>query len=490
MLGSVSRQGAAVFLGRGAFLVLGLASNVLLSRILGPAGLGKFQLGFVLIQLVTTFCVLGLDKALMRYFPILETRGAGSRTLLNRSTGFVIAISLASSAALFVVAPALANHYFHSAEMTGVVRMFCLYLPVFALFRFLSGAVMALKRADFASTVTNILSPAAFLVLLALAGMVHAGLYTSILARSLSHLGGIVCLAVFLLRRIPKRPGDAAAAGSLKGYFRLSIPLFFVGLSYLLLGQMDIIMLGHFVSEKEVGVYSVAVRISAFVIVGLEIVLPIVAPLFSQLGETRDAHSTAALFRAVTKWVCNSALIIFALIAVFRVEILNVFGKGFASGATVLLILSAGQLVNAVSGPCGQLLAMTGKQKWEVVNTILIVALNFVLCLVLIPRMGTMGAAVATGLSISVINIVKLAEIYFAYGFHPYNARYIKGVVAVSAGCLVCYYVRALLFGAGWGSMGIIVLAGLAFMIAALAGFFMLGLDQEDRMAVAALRRR
>src|SRR5947207_4368509 len=123
VLQKVSRQGATVLVSRGALLILGLASNILLSRTLGPTNLGKYQLGFVLVQLVTTFCILGLDKALMRYFPILETKGGGGRrALLIQGTSVVLAISIGFSTALLVLAPALANSYFHSAEMREVVR--------------------------------------------------------------------------------------------------------------------------------------------------------------------------------------------------------------------------------------------------------------------------------------------------------------------------------------------------------------------------------
>ena len=90
-------------------------------------------------------------------------------------------------------------------------------------------------------------------------------------------------------------------------------------------------MLGHFASERDVGIYSVAGKVSSFVVVGLGIMLPIVSPLFSQFSETRDKELTEALFTTVTKWLCYSGLIIFACIAIFRVELLHLFGR-FHSG--------------------------------------------------------------------------------------------------------------------------------------------------------------
>lgn len=476
---------------RGAMLVLGLASNILLSRILGPIGLGKYQLGYVLVQLVTSFCVLGLDKALMRYFPILETRGVGGRRLLLfQGAGMVIAISLAFSAALLLLASVLARSYFHSPDMKGVVQMFCLYLPFFALARFLGGAVAAIKRVDFGARITNILTPALFLVGLVVVALTQTGVYGAITGRSVSMLVATVVLVWFLLRHLPNDGNRSRETGHFKGYVRLSFPLFFVGLGYLLLGQMDTIMLGHFVSEREVGIYSVAVRISAFVLLGLEILLPIIGPFWAQFAEISDTLSTRMLFGTATKWASQAGLIIFAFIVVFRVELLRVFGKGFEPGATVVWILCLGQLANAASGPTGQLLSMSGKQRLEVTNTVAMVGLNFALNLFLIPWIGINGAAIATGLSIASINLIKLLQVYFLFGLQPYTIKYLKGVVAVGSASLSCYAARLLLLHHGVGPYGVLILAGFTFLATAALAFWILGLDEEDKLAILALRRR
>ena len=132
MLGKVGRQGAVVFFTRGAALLLGIISTILLSRLLGTAGLGEFRLGSVLVQLVTAFCVLGLDKALLRYLPVLEARGEKGRGLLVAGSSVVFIISLALSAVLLLTAPIIATAYFHSPAMTSVIPLFSLQVPVLA----------------------------------------------------------------------------------------------------------------------------------------------------------------------------------------------------------------------------------------------------------------------------------------------------------------------------------------------------------------------
>ena len=492
MLRKVSRQGAVVLISRAAAVLLGIGSTVLLSRLLGPVGLGKFRLGSVLVQLVTGFCLIGLDRALMRYLPLLEARGiGGSRKLVLRTGALVLTISLALFAALQFAAPLLANFYFRSPDMTNVIRAFSYQIPVFALFRFLAGAVTAAKRADVASRITNIFSPGIFLFLLAIGGIIYTSVYGAIAMRIFSQFAAVLWLIVFLVRRLPQTAlSGSVGDDTFRKCLLLSLPLFLIGFGYQLLNQMDTIMLGHFVSEKEVGIYSVAFKVSSFVLIGTEILLPIAAPLFSHFYETRDSHLTAELFATVTKWLCYFALAAFAGIAIFRTELLDVFGRGFSAGGIVLLILGAGQLANAATGPTGVLLTMTGKQKWELANTISMVAFNFVLNLVLIPRLGKAGAAIATAVSIAAINGIKLSQVYILFGLRPYNLKYLKGLIAIGSAAAAGYLIRNWLGNAGYGPYILVALGGIAFLITITAGFWLLGLDEEDRVAIAALRKR
>jgi O-antigen/teichoic acid export membrane protein len=263
-----------------------------------------------------------------------------------------------------------------------------------------------------------------------------------------------------------------------------------IGLIYYFLGHMDVIMFGYFVAASEVGVYSVALKVATLVIFGLQIVLPVVRPHFSELSERGDFKTMEALFKTSTKWLLYSGLLAFALILILRLEVLNVFGGEFVVGGSILVILGLGSLANVLSGPTGQLLVMTGKQKWEMINTSLMVVFNFSLNLFLIPRMGTIGAAIATALSIFAINAAKLVEVYLLYNIHPYSAKFLKGIVAIFSGCIVCLFVRWTALEFGLGFLSIIVLAGSSFLTVTFAGMWILAFDEEDRLLFDIVRAR
>lgn len=491
IVANVTRQAGAVLFGKGAFFMIGLGLNILLARILGPAALGQFQLGLVVVQLAANFSVLGQDKGLMRYLPVLESRAPESRRrLLTGSVWFVTIWSAVLGTALYFFAPQIAEHYFHTPAMTETIRLYSIYLPILALVTLTAAGVVALKRADYSSAVTNMVWPAANLVLLLAVVVLGGSLMGSVLARTISHAVALVLLLVFLFRHLPAGRAALPASHSFGKFLSFSAPLWLIGLSYYLLGQLDIIMLGHFVGEREVGVYSVAVRLSALVAVAIEIVLPILAPLFSELSEKEDHDAMRDLFRSVTKWIFYSALIASSVLMVFRVELLKLFGAGFAAGAPLILILCIGQLFRSFGGPTGQILIMTGKQKWEILNTVSLLAVNLVLNWILVPRWGVIGAAISTASTITAISILKAVQVYVIYRFHAFSRGHIKGVLAISVGCAISYLMRAWMVGAGFPAAATVAIAGAALIGVVGLGLWLLGLDPEDRMALAALRLR
>lgn len=86
-----------------------------------------------------------------------------------------------------------------------------------------------------------------------------------------------------------------------------------------------------------------------------------------------------------------------------------VFGSEFTRGAVALAILSAAQLVNAFTGPANSLLNMTGHEVDQLKAMTVGVLINIVLNALLIPHWDIVGAAVATGTSLIVWNVLLVA---------------------------------------------------------------------------------
>ncbi|MCB0110973.1 MAG: polysaccharide biosynthesis C-terminal domain-containing protein, partial [Caldilineaceae bacterium] len=113
-------------------------------------------------------------------------------------------------------------------------------------------------------------------------------------------------------------------------------------------------------------------------------------------------------------------------------QLLLVFGEEFSEqGALILQILLLGQFANALAGPNGILLVMTKYQSamvWALLSTLLI---NLLLLLVLVPKWGIIGIAVATSVAVLFRNIVLCTQVKQRLQINTtiFSSHILKGVL-------------------------------------------------------------
>ena len=95
------------------------------------------------------------------------------------------------------------------------------------------------------------------------------------------------------------------------------------------------------------------------------------------------------------------------------------FGTEFINGATVLMILLVGVVVNVATGAVSEILMMSGFEK-DCRNVNLSGAvLIIVLCAVLIPMAGVVGTAISVTIGIAGKNLLMVYMVYKRLGFWP-----------------------------------------------------------------------
>lgn len=104
-------------------------------------------------------------------------------------------------------------------------------------------------------------------------------------------------------------------------------------------------------------------------------------------------------------------------IIIFRNPILEIFGKEFAEGSYVLIIITLSSFVNAASGNVDQILNMTGNQNDLFKLNIIALFSNVILNYFLIPIYGINGAAVASFISTVIINLGGVILVKKRLGF-------------------------------------------------------------------------
>ena len=106
-----------------------------------------------------------------------------------------------------------------------------------------------------------------------------------------------------------------------------------------------------------------------------------------------------ALLRGIAPWIALPAMAVTLLLIAGGKLLLPRVGEGFEVGWLALVFLALGNLVLSINGPASLLLNMTGHQDATAKAYGAAAAANIALNIILIPRFGLAGAALATMVS-------------------------------------------------------------------------------------------
>lgn len=190
-------------------------------------------------------------------------------------------------------------------------------------------------------------------------------------------------------------------------------PLFVTALmNRALLPWTPLIFLGIWADNQEVGIFGAVSRLAMLVSFMLTSINNVLAPKFAELyanNEKKVMELTAQ--RSALMITLLTSPIFFLLI--FGAEwVLSLFGSEFMVGAIALTILATGELINTLTGSVNHFLIVTGNELIVRNITVFGVIIQTILCLVLIPWTGIIGAAIATAIAVAAINFIA---VYFVW---------------------------------------------------------------------------
>lgn len=487
-----AKKAALLFSLRVLALFLGFIANIIYGRALGANLYGVYQQAWTLISSLSLFTVFGMNFSLIRFIPIYEIKNEylKIRQIISFSFAFSFGVSLVLGFILTVERKLIALRIFEEALLIPILPIFSIILIMNSLFILAGGVIQAKKEAPifiFFKELLNRISKIIFFLLLLVL------LRNKLLALSWSTLISSVIILFFSLSWLKKTDLFVSKSHFLslkfkdiKEFFKYSFNFLFINFTYFFMGEINRLIIGIFVVSKEVGLYAIAEVISLLVLFVLVAFNSIFAPIISELYHSRKLEVLNNMYIAVTRLVWIFTLPIFLWIVVFNQDVLQLFGPDFVEAEKVLIFLAIGQFINAIAGPNGFMLSMSGHQKWEMINGIIVAILNLFLNILLIPRFGALGSAIAGAIALAVINILKTIEVWFIMRMIPYNRKFLKPLLAGAIGWMVLSGLKKYL-SPGFARLGISALTGL-FVI--LGVIYILGLEEEDRLLLNAIKKK
>jgi O-antigen/teichoic acid export membrane protein/Mrp family chromosome partitioning ATPase len=480
-----ARGGTLNLLGAICNQVALLGVTMLIARRLGRIDLGVYTQAYAFLSLLGTLSLTGLSTGLTRFVAVhLAERDPGA---VRGTVRFGLTVSTMAAATLgatlFVAMPWLVQTVFDEPRLAMPLRLVALTLPTTAFTNSALAATQGYRTMKPFALIGLIFEPVVRLGLVALLLLLGAGLPGVMVALLASNLGAAV-LAALALRRV-MGPPTAPATYRPRELLAFSTMSWLAGLASSGLLWADVLLLGMLGNSGQVGVYNVAARL---VLLATFVMVPInaaFAPRIADLYHRGRMDSLRHSYGLAGSWIIRLSLPAFVLLLVFPRDLLALFGRGFAVGASVTMLLAVGKFVDAATGSCGMVLNMSGRPRLNLLNNAVGLALNIALNLVLIPRYGIVGSAVAWAVSLCLINLARVLQVWLELRMLPFEAATAKGLVAGVLAFVAAVAVRVLVERPAQLPVGAVVVA-----VVYLGAILLQGLTPEDRLVLGALLRR
>jgi len=433
MLGRASLAGGGTVYQQGISFI----SGMIVARVIGAAEYGVFNLARSLIDAMLIMTRLGLEIGLQRFLG--ESGGADDRThrlvVLRQLRIIAAAVALVPGVLIGLgLGQVVQDHLYHYAGFAQVLLCLALALPFATDLAVLGGAYRGALRLGPSVLAESMLMPTVRLILTVVLFMLGLRLWAVVVGTAAGSLIASAFLAVRAHRDFGAPPLRVAATtaswAEARRVIRYSVVLAAAVLVTTLASSMDVLMLGHFAPAADLGRYTLAKILVVLIGLGAAAFNQSLGALVANRYFRGDVAGVVQVMSSAIGWIALGTLPALAVFVFWGSQLIQVFGASFTISSSVIGVLAASQSVQALFGPAGWALSMTGRQFLELKILIVGLLLSVVLCLLMVPRMGQIGAALAIFSAMTATNLLRLLCVRKTLRALPYDITLLFGAIA------------------------------------------------------------
>jgi O-antigen/teichoic acid export membrane protein len=393
--------------------VVSFVAGIVIARVIGADQYGMFNVARSVLESCGIVSPLGLDLALQRHLGSAPERLS---TRLRQLTFFrLLTFGVA------IIPPALAasglssyveQSIFRYPDFADVLLVTLIALPFATDIAVLGGAYRGVLNPAPFMLANFVVQPTVRLIIMGLMFVLGFRLWAVVVATSASYI-----ISWGMLALVARKDLDGSGSPDQWDWADIRSALLYspsLGASmvfFVWIRSADSLFLGHFGSATDVGQYAAILMVAQLVGLLAEALGQTLGPRVAQRYWNNDLAAMEDLLAENIRRMTLVSAPIFAAILFWGDRIDLVLGPTFAVDARVVALVSAKIFLQTIFGYSGFALSMTG---WHVRETTLLgcgFLLSVLLCAVLVPPFGQIGAALASFATISMINLVRYAVV-------------------------------------------------------------------------------
>lgn len=413
------RKSGVVLILRVLGMTFSFIAVLFISNFYGAEVYGRYSLSITLLQFLVLIFSLGLNTSVVKLTSdvnFFKNEKPLNRYLFN-SIILLLFFTLLSGFLLYFFKDEIAIIIFNDLKLISYFNYLSLFIVFSAFHIFLSEYIRGRGKFIHYGVFMYIL-PNLLLIAFLIYGKYHNYSEDFII---LSYLLSLAILSIILVYFLPKlKTIMIKNSYAYKSLLSLSIPMMFSATFIFITNWTDIFMLGAMVTKAEVGIYNAAYKLAILSLVVIHAVNTVLAPKISQLYSENNIDQIKNEVQKATKIITYITIPVVLVLIIFRKHLLLLFGEEFVNGERVLLIVSVGLLINALSGSIGIIMNMTKHQKELRTFTFIGAVINVFLNYILIKKFGINGAAIASLISSILLNSLCIWYIKKHLGFYTF----------------------------------------------------------------------
>jgi len=397
-------------LGSGGVWVLRLAMTLgmsfLLGHLLGPTEYGRYAYLVASVTLFAPLCSLGYDMLAAREFASARAGGNAAEEAALAHTLPTAVWKNAAIVMLFFIPATMAYNAWRQQPWGTIVLLEATGVVITAQLRLVQGSLRGLGRVSQGQLYQLILPP---LLNLALFAAALIALRPSADLAIVTFVAGLVIaypLGARAVRRAASAQDVAANAETRKLWARSAMVLGVTQIMFVANEQVPVVVTGLLGSSTEVGLLDMARRFALFASIALNVIALPLGPILAEMYRKGDMEAFRRVSLQTTyAGVGISISITLAYLACGR-WLLHLIDPEFSAAYGAMLVMCLGYVINTMTGPVPLALTMTGFERDAVKGIVGGIIVNLAACVILVPLIGHMGAAIGSVLGQFVWNSI------------------------------------------------------------------------------------
>jgi len=458
---------------------------------------GLYSLSWSIASTLNKVARFGTQRGVVRFVAAARAQSPATDEAVDRVLAAALTIVLAMSGVVtltvVLAADSLADWY--DKPIAPALRIMAWTAPFISVSWVLTSATRALRIMRYEVYIRSIAGP--LILFLGGLGIGLAGLGLLAVAQVQLAMGiGNCLLAAYYFRRHFSLAGmlhQVSRRQPWRELTRFCFPVMITDLLYATLTQLDILMLGWFVSARLVGIYALVRRVSSAMLKAPQAFDPIFSSVVSDLS-LQDRHDELAhRFVVISRWILTINLPIFACLLIAGDTLMPVIGgedventAELHAALRILVLLCVGMMVQGAFAMVEPLLTMSGRPYLGLFNNSVWLAVNWGLNMWLIPAHGIVGAAMGAAAAMVLVSALRILEVIVLRRIMPFGRSQLKPLAAAVVATVPALFVGDFLPATLWRMLA----PAVAFVLVYGACLTLMGFETEDRILLRRLQRR